>query len=113
MAVDPSEEVIEAQEEVEEEEEVVEEEEEEPVELAPLRGRRKIARRTGSIYVLNVKTGELQLAKSRVVEYTRETDIVFLYYWGDKTFRIRLVRIPPKMDKNQALRMVLKALKIA
>jgi hypothetical protein len=116
MAVDLREEVVEAQEELEEEEEIVEEEEEveeEPVELPPLRGRRKIARRTGVIYVLNTKTGELIASKSRVVEYNRDTDMVFIYYWGDKTFRLRFIRLPKGVDKNQALRMVLKALKIA
>jgi hypothetical protein len=108
MAEDP--EVVEAQEEIEEEEE---EEEEESVELPPLKGRRKIARRTGAIYVLNTKTGELQLAKSRVVEYNRDTDMIFIYYWGDKTFRIRLIKIPKGITKDQALRMVLRALKLA
>jgi hypothetical protein len=104
MAVDP----VEVQ---EEEVEPVEDEEveEEPDEIPPLRGRRKINRKTGNIYVLNTKTGELQL-KSRIVEYNRDTDMIFIYYWGDKTFRLRIVRIPPKMDKNQALRMALRAL---
>jgi hypothetical protein len=110
---DPQAEVVEPVEEIEEE--VVEEEEveKEPVELPPLKGRRKVARKTGAIYTLNTKTGELIAHKSKVVEYNRDTDIVFIYYWGDKTFRIRFVRIPPKMDKNQALRMVLRALKLA
>jgi hypothetical protein len=116
MAVDPKEEVVEPVEEEVEEEEVVEEEEEvveeEPVELPPLRGRRKIARKTGAIYVLNVKTGELTISKSRVVEYNRDTDLVFIYYWGDKTFRLRFIRLPKGVDKNQALRMVLRALKL-
>jgi hypothetical protein len=113
MSVDPE---VDIQEELVEEEEVEEGEEEgeeEEAQLPPLRGRRKIARRTGVIYTLNVKTGELMTSKSRIVEYNRDTDIVFLYYWGDKTFRLRFIRLPKGVDKNQALRMVLKALKIA
>jgi hypothetical protein len=112
MAEDP--EVLEPVEEEEVEEEVVEEEvEEEPIELPPLKGRRKISRRTGIIYLLNTKTGELQLAKSRIVEYNRDTDMIFIYYFGDKTFRIRLIKLPKGITKEHALRMVLKALKIA
>ena len=96
------------EEEVEEEQEDVVEEE--PIELPPLKGRRKINRRTGNIYVLNTKTGELQLAKSRVVEYNRDTDMIFIQYWGDKTFRLRFVRIPKGIAKEQALKMALRAL---
>ena len=107
MAVDPVEVEEPVEEEVEEEQEEVVEEE--PIELPPLKGRRKINRKTGNIYVLNTKTGELQL-KSRIVEYNRDIDMIFIHYWGDKTFRLRFVRIPSKMDKNQALRMALRAL---